>query len=103
MARFSDEEMRRYSRQIVLPEVGGVGQEQLRRATATATSETAALYLAAAGVGTIRVAQATWAASARALNPLVTVLVDDALAIDAEDVEIGALSAWHAIKGALQS
>lgn len=107
MARLSDEEMRRYSRQLVLPEVGGVGQEQLRRATATATSESAALYLAAAGLGTIRVAQATWAASAHALNPLVTVLVDATLDADADadantdDIELGALSAWRAIKGAL--
>ncbi|HEX4456611.1 MAG TPA: hypothetical protein VIA18_01495 [Polyangia bacterium] len=101
MARFSDEEMRRYSRQIVLPEVGGVGQEQLRATTAAATSETAALYLAAAGVGTIRVPRAAWADAARALNPLVTVLVDESVATEAEDVEFGALSAWRAIKGAL--
>ena len=101
MARFSDEEVRRYSRQIVLPEVGGTGQEQLRRATATATSETAALYLAAAGVGTIRVSSPAWADAARALNPLVAVLVDDTLTTDDDDVELGALAAWRAIKGAL--
>ena len=101
MARFSDEEMRRYSRQIVLPEVGGTGQEQLRATTATATSETAALYLAAAGVGTIRVPQAAWADAARALNPLVTVLVDATIATASEDVEFAALAAWRAIKGAL--
>jgi hypothetical protein len=107
MARFSDEEIRRYSRQIVLPEVGGVGQERLRAATATATSEAEALYLAAAGVGTIRVASPGLAAAARALNPLVTLTVDSTLesAADgerAEDVEAGALRAWRAIKGALQ-
>ena len=28
--RFSDDEIRRYARQIVLPEVGGIGQERLR-------------------------------------------------------------------------
>lgn len=105
MARFSDEEIRRYSRQLLLPEVGGVGQERLRAATATASSEAEALYLAAAGVGTIRVASPALAAAARALNPLVTVTVDDARAAageaGAEDVEAGALRAWHAIKGAL--
>ena len=51
--RFSDEEIRRYARQMVLREVGGVGQELLRAATATARSELEALYLAAAGVGTV--------------------------------------------------
>ena len=103
MARFSDEEVRRYSRQIVLPEVGGTGQEQLRAATIAATTETAALYLAAAGVGTIRVASPDWADAARALNPLVTVLVDESVATEAEGVEAGALAAWRAIKEALST
>jgi molybdopterin/thiamine biosynthesis adenylyltransferase len=76
--RFSDEEIRRYSRQMVLREVGGVGQERLRAATATAQSELEALYLAAAGVGTIAVPSAAIAEAARALNPLVRVEVIEA-------------------------
>ena len=75
MARFSDEEVRRYARQMVLPELGGIGQERLRAARATASSEIEALYLAAAGVGTIEVPTETIAAAARALNPLVSVSV----------------------------
>src|SRR5437764_982151 len=43
MARFSDEEIRRYARQMVLPEVGGIGQERLRAGRAQATSELEAL------------------------------------------------------------
>jgi len=73
--RFSDEEIRRYSRQIVLPEVGGAGQEKLRAATVTAASDVEALYLAAAGVGAIVVPSEEIAAATRALNPLVRVEV----------------------------
>ena len=53
--RFSDEEVRRYARQMVLPEVGGLGQARLRAARASAGDEVEALYLAAAGVGTLDV------------------------------------------------
>ncbi len=102
MGRFSDNEIRRYSRQIVLPEVGGVGQERLRAVTATATSEVEALYLAAAGVGTLVVPSAAWAEAARALNPLVHVAVDaDAPAVNDDGVEAAAVRAWRTIKEAL--
>jgi adenylyltransferase/sulfurtransferase len=55
---FSEEEIRRYSRHIVLPEVGGVGQKQINRASALVVGagglgSPVAFYLAAAGVGTI--------------------------------------------------
>lgn len=57
----SEEQIRRYSRQILLPEVGGRGQRRLLGAHARlhadgTLGEVAALYLAAAGVGAI-----TWA------------------------------------------
>jgi len=97
--RFSEEEIRRYSRQIVLPEVGGTGQERLRAATATATSEVEALYLAAAGVGTIVVPSPAIAEAVRALNPLVRVEVG-AVASSAS-VQDAALSALRTIKEAL--
>ena len=51
--RFSDDEVRRYARQMALPEVGGRGQEKLRAARLTAASELEALYLRRAGVGEV--------------------------------------------------
>ena len=101
MARFSDEEVRRYSRQMVLPELGGVGQERLRATRAAAASEVEALYLAAAGVGTLVVPSEEVAAAARALNPLVTVEVQASAASGAFSVEAATLSAWRKLKEAL--
>ena len=101
--RFSDEEIRRYARQIVLPEVGGAGQEKLREATIAAASEVEALYLAAAGVGTLVVPSAEVAAAVRALNPLVRVEVGNVPGCAAAEasVEQASLFAWRAIKEAV--
>ncbi len=60
---FSEDEIQRYSRHILLPEVGGLGQAKLRAARilvvgAGGLGSPLVLYLAAAGIGTIGVVDA---------------------------------------------
>ena len=59
----TEEQIERYSRHIILEQVGGVGQEKLLSSKvlivgAGGLGSPAALYLAAAGVGTIGIADA---------------------------------------------
>jgi molybdopterin/thiamine biosynthesis adenylyltransferase len=60
---FTEEQIQRYSRQIVLKEVGGKGQRKLREAKifligAGGLSSPAALYLAASGIGALGIIDA---------------------------------------------
>ena len=53
---FTEEQIERYSRHIILPEVGGIGQVKIREASclivgAGGLGAPAAMYLAAAGIG----------------------------------------------------
>jgi len=55
---FTGDQVRRYSRHVLLPDVGGTGQARLLRASAVVdgsgtTGRIAALFLVAAGVGTV--------------------------------------------------
>jgi hypothetical protein len=75
------DQVRRYARHVLLPDVGGVGQARLLAATivvdVTDPAARAAFdYLVAAGVGTIAVTadEAALAARAAARNPDVTVV-----------------------------
>lgn len=60
MAGFSEDELERYARHIVLREIGGIGQQKLRAARclvigAGGLGAPVLLYLAAAGIGFLRV------------------------------------------------
>ncbi len=60
---FTDEQIKRYARHIILPQVGGIGQAKLLKSKvliigAGALGAPNALYLAAAGVGTIGIVDA---------------------------------------------
>lgn len=66
-----DEQVRRYARHVLLPDVGGVGQSALLAAAASIDAAAggdaaviAATYLAAGGVGTVALAGASDAAAA---------------------------------------
>lgn len=88
---FSDDEIERYARHLVLSEVGGPGQQRLKAARVGliglgGVGAPAALYLAAAGVGTLRLIDD----DAVALSNLQRQIVFDSADIGRSKVEAGA-------------
>ena len=79
-----DAQIERYSRQIILPQVGGKGQEEILRSQVYVDGDgllaaAALFYLVAAGVGTIGVARAKVA-------PIFSVFVEQSLGSDKQPV-----------------
>ena len=91
----SDAQIERYSRQIILPQVGGKGQEKIQRSRVLVHTDglleaTALLYLAAAGVGTIGIVRSQSASSitlgrARKVFPA---LAEDASESDRDEQDV---------------
>jgi len=70
----TEQQIERYSRQIVLPQLGGRGQERLLSAAIAVvghgpTSTAAATYLAAAGIGNLMIAEPSLRSDVEGLNP----------------------------------
>ena len=105
----TDAQIVRYGRQILLPELGGVGQERLLQAVVSVSgtdrgAAEAARYLAAAGVGHVAVEEELrepLRAEVAARNPDVKVTgpVDDGydVVVDGPDRAQGALAALRAL------
>jgi hypothetical protein len=84
----------RHGRQVRLLEVGAAGQARIARACVDVgidgfAGEVAASYLAGAGVGCVRVRDASLADSVRAIDPEVRTEVASALAVEPPDVDLG--------------
>ena len=122
--------MNRHARQMQLAEIGHSGQERIKGARVDVAlgglaADVAVRYLAGAGVGSIRVREASLAVLARAIDPAVHVEVEPRLeagegvtsqALDASEVTttlglsdrvarevaLGARVALHALRTALQ-
>lgn len=76
MSAFTGDQIRRYARHVLLPDVGGTGQARLLAATVVvdgsgAAGRIAAMFLVAAGVGTVIVDGALEAPVREARFPLV--------------------------------
>jgi molybdopterin/thiamine biosynthesis adenylyltransferase len=85
---FSPEEIERYARHLVLADVGGPGQQKLKRARVVVIGvgglgSPAIQYLAAAGVGTLRLVDADTVS----LSNLQRQVIHDTIAIDRPKVD----------------
>ena len=82
----SDAQIERYSRQIILPQFGGKGQEKILRSRVLVHTEglleaAALLYLAAAGVGTIGIVRSQ-SVTSKTSHPVFSALAEDASGSD---------------------
>lgn len=98
----TESQIERYSRQIILPPVGGRGQEALLRAAVAVVGDheaatTALVYLGAAGVG--HLTQAASVSTAGTVNPDVTVVH---LPIPQHPEDLAALASAHAVVVSLE-
>lgn len=104
----NDHQIERYARHILLPNVGGIGQQRLLDARVAVVgdgpgAETAAQYLCAGGVGTLRLdssAARAWKAALNDLNPDVAITTggDVDLTVTPEDNRVsGAMAAQRAM------
>jgi hypothetical protein len=106
-----DEQVRRYARHILLPDLGGLGQTALLVASAVIdvgedlAAPVAASYLAAGGVGTVALRHASEPVRARLANhgpdtKLVVATKPADVPDQARAVELPATPAWwHAVAG----
>lgn len=98
----TDAQIERYSRQIILPQVGGRGQQRLLSASVAVVgtgqvAATALAYLAAAGIGGVSVVDAkptsgtdgAWLAAIESLNPDCRIIKLPATITDETAAEIG--------------
>jgi hypothetical protein len=101
-----DEQVRRYARHVLLPDVGGLGQTALLVSTARIdvtqpAAMIAASYLAAGGTGTIIAPDAGEAelVALRAFNPDCKVVTDAPAATRPQPVTIDDAPPWWPIAG----
>ncbi len=101
---FTDDEVERYARHLVLREIGGPGQQKLKAARvlivgAGGLGAPAALYLAAAGVGTLGLVDADAVALSNLQRQVLYGAADLGRAkVDAARERLGALNAHVAIE-----